>query len=382
MGRGWSRGTGRGTGAANDACAHADEPPPHSCGTAGFDGFQWARSDPVNTASRARSRCPHSFDIASTLFTVASFDVAASRKDEDVELLAQTILTSAPPGAPPGSAHAALARALKNGVVTHQAAAYPDSYVGMVPWPAWAAGGVGPIAYHYSYVHEPYFMAKASASLPLFDEFYRGPGWDKNSYWLTAATTTHTNLVLLPDVFLLNARNAGKRTADRASNSRVFWGYCAAHGITCPSRCVPSGGWDIGATQQAALDAALRLDADALRAARDALEAAVRERGGRPNAAPMPASGACDDASRFEDGVDYLTDSARSKAGSAADCCAQCADQPGCVAWTWRGPLALQLRADEWRDCFLKPVATGRRVDEKTVGLTSGVLGGGRVGGA
>jgi len=285
------------------SCEGADSPLPVKCGVKGWDGIRWATHPTVTRQALAASRCPHYFEPHSTLFLLASFDPAQKLSREEAEAVMQTILTTTTTTPPTegdktrkrkksGSgvgAHAALVTALEKGVVTHQAHSYPDSYIGMAHWGAWKRrGGVcGPMPTHYSYVFEPYFLAKATAAFPEFDEWYRGAGWDKNSFFLQVTTTTTTtdatikqqqqhkrgaqkpySLVLLPTVFILN-RQPGKHasavsspskketiqkqggalraqavaaaftttTANRPSNSEKFWGWCKAHGLTCHSRC-------------------------------------------------------------------------------------------------------------------------------------------------
>ena len=94
-----------------------------------------------------------------------------------------------------------------------------------------------------------------------------------------------------------------------------------------------------------------------------------------PQKPPVPSSTQCGGISTMENGVDYLqTDSPLVRSNSPHECCAYCAAQALCVAWTWRGDTSLILGPTEWRNCWLKPSSTGRKEDTSTNGLTSGVI--------
>ena len=372
--------------AAAAACAGGagDAPLPHPCAEPKADGLAWAALPATAAAARARSRCAHAFDAEATLFAVASFDVEAKR--EDAELVAQTVLSAGPPGGAPARLHAALARAVRTNAVTLQAAAFKDAYFGMMHWSAWLEGGVGPMAINYALSYEPYFMMKAHRDARLFDEFYRGAGWDKSSFFLahaSAAAARPLALVMLPDVFLLNARNPapeapppgsalarGKPVREnRPGNSAAYWGYCKEHGMVCPTRCTPAlpppggsaGVPGAGGGGDAAAD---------YRAARDALRAAMAA--DPPNTRRGETPPVC---AAVEDGVDYVQDgSPLFKAQSVDECCAACEREPLCRVWTWRGPASLILKPGEWRNCWLKHVVSGRKEDATTRELCSGVV--------
>jgi hypothetical protein len=353
-------------------CVDADAPLPHNCGQPGFSGFKWAAHARVAEAARARSLCPHSFDAERALFLVASFDPPAGQDPALAEAIAQTILTSGDAEGPPEAAHAALARALARGAVTHQAPRYPDSYVAMLHWPAWLrTGEVGPMPVHYSYVMEPYFFARARRGFPLFDEFFRGPGWDKNSFFLAAAGAGGAPLVHLPDVFILNAPNPshanGSEVApnrNREANSARFWGWCEARGWVCRTHCTvarrgaPAPTPDARAIDPARLDAA---EAELKRAAevQGAYAAMSRAAGGAPAAADPRSARARGATCAAEEGWDYYQPlNPQVPAADAGACCKACAAVPACGAWTFRAAS---------KTCWLKASAAGRRPQEGVV---------------
>ncbi len=353
-------------------CVAADEPLPHNCGQPGFSGFKWAAHPRVAEAARARSLCPHAFAARRALFLLSSFDPPAGQDPALAEAIAQTILTSGDPDGPPEVAHAALARALARGAVTHQAPRYPDSYMGMLHWPAWLRSGeVGPMPVHYSYVLEPYFFAAARRDFPRFDEYYRGPGWDKNSFFLSAAGAGGLPLVHLPDVFILNAPNPshanGSEVApnrNRESNSARFWGWCAANGFECRTHCTVGarGGAtptpDARAMDPARLDAA---EAELKRAAEvsGAYAAMSRAAGGKPAVADPRSARARGATCAAEEGWDYYQPlNPQVPAHDEGACCKACAAVPACGAWTFRAAT---------KTCWLKATAAGRRRQEGVV---------------
>lgn len=270
------------------------------------------------------------------------------------------------------------------------------------------------MAVHYSYVFEPYFMARASAQLPLFDEWYRGVGWDKNSYFLEACTASPRPLalVMLPQVFILNrpkahagaaggngsavwgverggagvhsaapaaggadsAAEAGKGglpgssgqrkkgAGNRASNSARFWNYCKVEGLTCVSRCTVFPSSPAPTPDARAIDyAAERSAKAAAREQEKALEALRVASGGKSTS---KGSGGGGGQCRIEEGIDYFQGLNPSFSGIAtpAECCELCSQYEACGAWS---------HVAEKKTCWLKANAEGRKA---APGVVSGTL--------
>jgi hypothetical protein len=203
-------------------------PQPMQCEKSGRpSGLGWARRDSTSHYARQHSRCGKKVSETDTFFVIPSFDTHG----RNTEILDG--LRAIPGDDKLGGATAfAYLRALSNAnaVEVQAQEGYPPSYVAMVPWPAWNSdepSGAFPV--HYSFIYEPYFIAKTpfiSTSYDKwepFDEFFREPGYDKCTFFVETAALPrgvpgHMDLVVLPFVYLLNVQGSGGPRPSRHMN--------------------------------------------------------------------------------------------------------------------------------------------------------------------
>ena len=219
--------------ASDPTCAEWDgRPKPMQCQRMGHpSGLGWAERDWVHSWHKKRSRCPRPVSAKSTFFVVPSFD---TRRD-NAWLIGK--LLSIPGDSPLSHAFAYLRSMLNAGAIEVQAQdGYPPSYVAMVPWGTWTSDDpAGAFPVHYSFIYEPYFIAKSplpSTSLDTwapFDEYYREPGYDKCIFFVETAGLPrdhprHYDLELLPQVYLLNAQGPG--SGGPKPSRHINWERC------------------------------------------------------------------------------------------------------------------------------------------------------------
>ena len=201
-------------------------PEPMQCNQNGRpSGLGWARRDSTQNWARAHSRCEKAVSETETFFVIPSFDTHG-RNDEILESLREI------PGSEPAATSFAFLRALfgSNAVEIQAQEGYPPSYEAMVPWPIWNSDEpAGAFPVHYSFIYEPYFIAKApfpSTSLDNwapFDEFFREPGYDKCTFFVETAGVPrgrvgHMDLLVLPHVYLLNVNGGSGPRPSRHMN--------------------------------------------------------------------------------------------------------------------------------------------------------------------
>lgn len=344
--------------------------PPDNCGLYEFGGmFPWALSEATTAEVLRRSRCATpAFDLSRTIFAMSSFDVDGRLGERERDAARELILGAAPGGtdlrplpepaalALATAAHARLACAFDVSVV-HQDRFFLADYVGLLHWPAWFSPGAGFIPSHYSLGSEPYFAARA-ATLPRFDESFRGPLRDKQSFFTTllaGGDAAHDfDLVHLPVVFLMHAKREGRAAAP--ATTRPSFDYV-------DPRYKPALTWGREMLQRYDLLARMRGDcADgcfcanippapphALRAAYRLAPCAGYELPPLAPAQPTVVISAECEPSTFLHAMDQpIFDMASSSAvGGAlneAECCRACLDERLCVAWVWRSGFG----------CFLK----------------------------
>ena len=235
----------------NEALCEAwdGRPEPFQCRQNGHpSGLGWARSGRTAAWAKERSHCGRPIaDPGRTFFVIPSFDTLRDNGE------ALRRLRAIPPDAHPSVAWAYLKKLWDHRAIEIQAQeAYAPSYEAMVPWSAWLADPpAGLLAVHYSFIYEPYVVAKApfpSSSLDAwepFDEFFREPGFDKCIFFTETAGLPEGDpgkyyLQVLPQVFLLNDEGANTG-APKSSGRHINWERCVfVEGAFC------GGGWGGG----------------------------------------------------------------------------------------------------------------------------------------